>query len=83
MHEIAQRVATARRRIRICSPVLTSGPILASLAESIGRSGLDVTGCYDATQMDEVRHQWSRLPQSAWKLKAWEMLALSAKPTVR
>ncbi len=72
VHEIAQRIATARRRIRICSPVLTSGPILASLAETMGRPGLDITGCYDATQMDEVERQWSRLPQSAWKLKAWE-----------
>jgi phosphatidylserine/phosphatidylglycerophosphate/cardiolipin synthase-like enzyme len=75
VHEIAQRVATARRRIRICSPVLTSGPILASLAESLGRSGLDITGCYDATQMDEVEQQWSQLPQSAWKLKAWDTVS--------
>ncbi|MBJ7601368.1 MAG: hypothetical protein DLM67_14600 [Candidatus Nephthysia bennettiae] len=75
VHEIAQRVATARRRIRICSPVLTSGPILASLAENLGRSGLDITGCYDATQMEEVERQWSQLPQSAWKLKAWDTVS--------
>jgi phosphatidylserine/phosphatidylglycerophosphate/cardiolipin synthase-like enzyme len=72
VHEIAQRVATARHRIRICSPVLTSGPILASLAETMGRPGLEITGCYDATQMEEVKHQWSQQPQSAWKLEAWE-----------
>jgi phosphatidylserine/phosphatidylglycerophosphate/cardiolipin synthase-like enzyme len=72
VHEIAQRIATARRRIAICSPVLTSGPILASLAETIGRAGLEIVGCYDATQMEEVERQWARLPQSSWKLKAWE-----------
>jgi phosphatidylserine/phosphatidylglycerophosphate/cardiolipin synthase-like enzyme len=72
VHEIAQRVATARRRIDICSPVLTSGPILASLAETMGRPGLQITGCYDATQMREVMRQWSRQPGSAWKLEAWE-----------
>jgi phosphatidylserine/phosphatidylglycerophosphate/cardiolipin synthase-like enzyme len=25
--------------------------------------------------MDEVERQWSRLPQSAWKLKAWETVS--------
>jgi phosphatidylserine/phosphatidylglycerophosphate/cardiolipin synthase-like enzyme len=72
VHEIAQRIAVARRRIGICSPVLTSGPILASLAEAIGRTGLEIGGCYDATQMEEVERQWAQLPQSAWKLKAWQ-----------
>ena len=70
--EIGQRIATARRRVRVCSPVVTSGPVLAALAEAIGRSGLDLLGCCDGTQMAEVGHQWSRSPHSAWKLRAWE-----------
>jgi phosphatidylserine/phosphatidylglycerophosphate/cardiolipin synthase-like enzyme len=72
VHEIAQRIATARRRVRICSPVLTSGPVLASLAEALLRPGLDLRGCYDATQMEQVRQQWAGRERSAWKLQAWE-----------
>jgi phosphatidylserine/phosphatidylglycerophosphate/cardiolipin synthase-like enzyme len=72
VHEIAQRIATARRRVRICSPVVTSGPILATLSETLRRPGLDLLGCYDATQMEQVREQWASQPRSAWKLQAWE-----------
>jgi phosphatidylserine/phosphatidylglycerophosphate/cardiolipin synthase-like enzyme len=72
VHEIAQRIATARRRLRVCSPVVTSGPVLASLAEALGRPGLDLAGCYDLTQMDEVMRQWASKPGSAWKRLAWE-----------
>jgi phosphatidylserine/phosphatidylglycerophosphate/cardiolipin synthase-like enzyme len=71
VHEIAQRIGTASRRVRICSPVLTSGPVLATLAERLAGGGLDIGGCYDRTQMDEVERQWSRNPASAWKLAAW------------
>jgi phosphatidylserine/phosphatidylglycerophosphate/cardiolipin synthase-like enzyme len=71
VHEIAQRVATAERRVRVCSPVLTSGPVLASLAEALGRPGLDLAGCYDRTQMEEVELQWAGRPGSAWKRQAW------------
>jgi phosphatidylserine/phosphatidylglycerophosphate/cardiolipin synthase-like enzyme len=74
VHEIAQRVATAQRRLRVCSPVLTSGPVLASLAEALSRPGLDVRGCYDRTQMDEVTDQWAKKPASAWKRQAWETI---------
>jgi phosphatidylserine/phosphatidylglycerophosphate/cardiolipin synthase-like enzyme len=72
VHEIAQRIATAGRRLRVCSPVVTSGPVLASLAEALGRPGLDLAGCCDGTQMDEVMRQWARRPESSWKRAAWE-----------
>jgi phosphatidylserine/phosphatidylglycerophosphate/cardiolipin synthase-like enzyme len=72
VHEIAQRIAGARRRLRVCSPVVTSGPVLASLAEALPRAGLDRLGCYDRTQMDEVMRQWARRPESSWKRLAWE-----------
>jgi len=75
VHEISQRLATARRRIRICSPVLTSGPILGTLAEVVRKPGLDIAGCYDATQMDEVMRQWSERPESNWKLAAFRTVA--------
>ncbi len=72
VHEIGQRIATAGRRLRVCSPVVTSGPVLASLAVALGRPGLDLTGCYDRTQMEEVMRQWAQKPASAWKRQAWD-----------
>jgi phosphatidylserine/phosphatidylglycerophosphate/cardiolipin synthase-like enzyme len=72
VHEIAQRIAGASRRLRVCSPVVTSGPVLASLAEALPRPGLDAVGCYDRTQMREVLRQWARRPESTWKAQAWE-----------
>jgi phosphatidylserine/phosphatidylglycerophosphate/cardiolipin synthase-like enzyme len=72
VHEIAQRIATATRRVRVCSPVVTSGPVLASLAEALGRAGLDLAGCHDRTQMEEVMRQWARRPASTWKRTAWD-----------
>ena len=72
VHEVAQRIATATRRVRVCSPVVTSGPVLASLAEALARPGLDLAGCYDRTQMDEVMWQWAQKPASSWKRGAWE-----------
>ena len=71
VHEIAQRIATASRRLRICSPVVTSGPVLASLTERLGSPGLDLAGCYDRTQMEEVMRQWAQRPASEWKGTAW------------
>jgi phosphatidylserine/phosphatidylglycerophosphate/cardiolipin synthase-like enzyme len=64
-HLVADRLGQAQRRIRISSPVLTSGPILASLAEL--PEGLDCRIVYDRTQMQEVLAQWSADPHSAWK----------------
>jgi phosphatidylserine/phosphatidylglycerophosphate/cardiolipin synthase-like enzyme len=79
VHEIAQRIATARTRVRVCSPVVTSGPVLGSLAEALGRPGLEVAGCYDRTQMAEVVRQWSLRPTSAWKRAAWETVRAAAR----
>ena len=72
VHEIGQRIATAAHRVRVCSPVVTSGPVLSSLAEALGRPGLDLAGCFDSTQMEEVMYQWSQKPESAWKQRFWE-----------
>ena len=69
--ELAQRISTklgsARRRIRIASPVLTSGPILGTLAELSGRPGLDIAGVVDEPQTDRVYEQWAR-SGSKWKI---------------
>jgi phosphatidylserine/phosphatidylglycerophosphate/cardiolipin synthase-like enzyme len=65
---IARRLARARRRIRIASPVLTSGPILATMAEIAGEHRCDVAGVVDQTQVDEVFHQWRTNGVSEWKI---------------
>ena len=65
---IAHRVAKARRRIRIASPVLTSGPILGALAECVSDGKVDVAGVVDGTQMKGVYHQWELNGNAEWKL---------------
>lgn len=69
-HRIARRLGQAKRRIRIASPVLTSGPILGTLAELSAnhrRGELDIAGVLDATQIAEVIEQWRGKPQTGWK----------------
>ncbi len=78
-HRIARRLGQASRRIRIASPVLTSGPILGTLAELAangtlgdGRSGSprrrpDIAAVLDTTQIAEVIAQWRGKPQVSWK----------------
>jgi phosphatidylserine/phosphatidylglycerophosphate/cardiolipin synthase-like enzyme len=70
--ELSQRIATAigsaKRRVRICSPVITTGPVLGTLAQAIDDGRLDVAGCVDQTQMQEVVYQWRENGNVAWKL---------------
>jgi phosphatidylserine/phosphatidylglycerophosphate/cardiolipin synthase-like enzyme len=67
VHRIADALGRAQRRIRIASPVLTSGPILATLAELVGNGRVDVAGVVDATQIHEVLGQWAQHPGGSWK----------------
>jgi phosphatidylserine/phosphatidylglycerophosphate/cardiolipin synthase-like enzyme len=66
-HQIAKRIAAARRRVRIASPVLTAAPILAALNEALGEGRVDVAGVCDATQVGQVFDQWRENANSAWK----------------
>ncbi|MFI5284016.1 MAG: phosphatidylserine/phosphatidylglycerophosphate/cardiolipin synthase family protein [Candidatus Dormibacterales bacterium] len=75
VHAMARSLASATRRIRICSPVITSGPILGTLADICQHSRIDIGGVYDATQMDEVQHQWADQPGAAWKVAAFRCIA--------
>jgi phosphatidylserine/phosphatidylglycerophosphate/cardiolipin synthase-like enzyme len=74
-HVAASFLGTARRRVRLLSPVVTSGPILGTLAELAGRARFDLTGAYDLTQMEEVQSQWASVPANHWKLEAWKTIA--------
>jgi phosphatidylserine/phosphatidylglycerophosphate/cardiolipin synthase-like enzyme len=69
--QLSQRIATvigsARRRVRIASPVLTAGAVLGTLAEVASEGRVDVRGVCDWTQLHEVFHQWQGNPRSHWK----------------
>jgi phosphatidylserine/phosphatidylglycerophosphate/cardiolipin synthase-like enzyme len=65
---IAQAVGTARRRVRIASPVITAGPVLGTLAEVAAEARVDLRGVVDRTQMDGVVYQWRTNGRSAWKI---------------
>ena len=67
-HRIAKAIGRARRRIRICSPVLTAAPVLATLAQVLADGKVDVSGAVDQTQIEEVQAQWGPTGVSSWKL---------------
>jgi phosphatidylserine/phosphatidylglycerophosphate/cardiolipin synthase-like enzyme len=67
-HRIAKHIGKARERVRLASPVLTSGPILATLVEVVRERRCNVVGIVDDTQVDEVFHQWRTNGVSAWKI---------------
>lgn len=67
-HRIAKAIGAARRRVRIASPVLTSGPILGTLAEITAEGRSDVLGVCDWTQLRSVFDQWRGNPRSHWKM---------------
>jgi phosphatidylserine/phosphatidylglycerophosphate/cardiolipin synthase-like enzyme len=69
---IAKLIRRSRRRVRICSPVITTGPVLGTLAQVIADKSVDVGGCVDVTQIREVVHQWTENQNAAWKLPLLE-----------
>jgi phosphatidylserine/phosphatidylglycerophosphate/cardiolipin synthase-like enzyme len=66
--QIAKRIRLSRRRVRICSPVITTGPVLGTLAQVVADGSVDVAGCVDATQVRDVIRQWRLNGNVAWKL---------------
>jgi phosphatidylserine/phosphatidylglycerophosphate/cardiolipin synthase-like enzyme len=66
-HRIAKKVGRAEK-VRICSPVITSAPVLATLAQRIADGKGDIAGCVDATQVEDVLRQWKAQGTVAWKI---------------
>ena len=69
--ELSQRIAEAigkAQRVRIASPVITSGPILGTIAELAGEGERDVAGIVDEPQSDRVFEQWRDDGHSPWKI---------------
>ena len=67
-HRIAKHIGKARRRVRIASPVITSGPILGTLVEVVKENRVDLAGVVDDTQVDQVFWQWKTNGVSEWKI---------------
>ncbi len=78
-HRVAKFVGRAQTRVRIASPVLTSGPILATLVEVVNEHRSDVAGVIDETQVDQVFQQWATNGVSAWKIPLLQRI-LSGAP---
>ena len=66
-HRIAKAIGTAKRRIRIASPVISSGPILGTLAQVACDGKVDLAGVVDRTQVHEVIRQWRANGNAQWK----------------
>src|SRR5262249_18016382 len=68
---IAQHVASARRRVRICSMLLNSGALISALGDVLRCCpGVVVSGIYDRTQMQSVLSQWREVQHNRWKIGA-------------
>jgi phosphatidylserine/phosphatidylglycerophosphate/cardiolipin synthase-like enzyme len=84
--DLSQAIASAigaASRVRIASPVITSGPVLGTLAEIASGGGHDVAGIVDEPQIDAVFGQWES--GSQWKIpllaKVLTELPFSGKPS--
>ena len=66
-HRIAKAIGTATRRVRIASPVISSGPILGTLAQVVSDGKVDLAGVVDRTQVEEVLRQWHENGNATWK----------------
>jgi phosphatidylserine/phosphatidylglycerophosphate/cardiolipin synthase-like enzyme len=66
-HRIAKAIGAAQRRVRIASPVISSAPILATLAQVASDGKIDLAGVVDATQIAEVLQQWHENGNAEWK----------------
>lgn len=68
VHRIADAIGHAQRRVRVASPVISSGPILGTLAEVASDPRVDLAGVVDATQVGEVVGQWRARGNRRWKI---------------
>lgn len=78
-HRVAKHIGKARERVRIASPVLTSGPILGTLVEVVNEGRCSVAGVVDDTQVDQVFRQWKTNGVSEWKIPLLRRVLESAE----
>jgi phosphatidylserine/phosphatidylglycerophosphate/cardiolipin synthase-like enzyme len=65
---IARAIGRSKRRVRIASPVITTAPVLGTLAQLSSENRVDLAGVVDQTQVRGVVHQWSENGNIHWKL---------------
>jgi phosphatidylserine/phosphatidylglycerophosphate/cardiolipin synthase-like enzyme len=65
---IARAIYRAKRRVRIASPVITTGAVLGALAQVGSEDRIDLAGVVDQTQIRGVVYQWGENGNVFWKL---------------
>ncbi len=80
-HRMAKKITRARTRVRIASPVISSGPILWALADVASSKQVDLTGVVDHTQVEEVLAQWRSLVATRWKVPVLKLVLSTANFT--
>jgi phosphatidylserine/phosphatidylglycerophosphate/cardiolipin synthase-like enzyme len=71
-HDVAHRISACKRRLKVCSMLLTSGAILGALSDLLEtRRPAEYGGIYDRTQMDDVLKQWKGSP-GEWKIAVFQ-----------
>jgi phosphatidylserine/phosphatidylglycerophosphate/cardiolipin synthase-like enzyme len=74
-HDVAHRISAARRRLKVCSMLITSGSILGALGDVLHRGQIrEYGGIYDRTQMEGVFDQWRGSP-AEWKIAAFAQVS--------
>jgi phosphatidylserine/phosphatidylglycerophosphate/cardiolipin synthase-like enzyme len=74
-HDVAHRISACRRRLKVCSMLVTSGAVLGALSDVLERGHLaEYGGVYDRTQMEGVFDQWRGSP-AEWKVAAFGRVA--------
>src|SRR5207249_8136630 len=68
----ARLIAQAQHRIRICSPVITSGPVLQALVPVLHDRRCDARVTVDAPQIKEALDHWHHDDRASWKLPLLE-----------
>jgi phosphatidylserine/phosphatidylglycerophosphate/cardiolipin synthase-like enzyme len=76
---VAHRVASARRRVRLCAMLISSSALIAALSDLLAGGRVSVDGVYDRTQMAEVFQQWRQVPHNHWKIPAVEHIIAAAR----
>jgi phosphatidylserine/phosphatidylglycerophosphate/cardiolipin synthase-like enzyme len=72
---LASLVASAGRRIRIASMVITSHAVLDALSEAIGGGRVDLAGVYDHTQMEGIVRRWRKTASGSESADTFESVA--------
>jgi phosphatidylserine/phosphatidylglycerophosphate/cardiolipin synthase-like enzyme len=74
-HDVGHRIGAARRRLKICSMLITSGVILGALSDVLQRGQVaEYGGICDRTQMEGVFEQWRGSP-AEWKIDVFERVS--------